>query len=163
MEILKLMVIDMKYCKLFFLFTVFSSFGFADNVFNAVVIVEQQSSNRNNIDWSSQEAQLIQLNPKIKNPNELLYYKNIGNICSTCYFFDKAQFNTELNAGIVDYNVYPINESNNYQINAYIAVARCGEFYINQQYDLKTNKLFQYKVNCGNNPDKSIITTISFN
>lgn len=136
---------------------------FCDEYYNAIIIIEQQNSDRNGVNWSEIEALNSQKTP-MKNPNELLYNKNINDICSTCYFFDNNTIYTKLNAGILNYKIYPLFDAeSNYQINAYVAIARCGEFYINQKYDLINKKLFQYKVNCGNNPDKSIITTIYLN
>lgn len=129
----------------------------------AIIVVEQQNSNRNGVDWNAMEKNLSQQDlSKMQNPNELFYNKQINNICDSCYFFDNYNFDTKLNAGIVKYNVYPfLNESGFYSINFYIAVARCGEFYLSQKYNFENNKnLFQNQTYCGNNPDKSIITTV---
>lgn len=133
------------------------------SAYSATVILEQNNSNRFGIDWDKINLMNNQ-SGKMVSQNGLLYNKSIPNICDRCYFYDAKLINTDVNGGVVKYNVQPNfnGKYGEFNISMYAAVARCGEFTIHETNNLITNNgIFQKKILCTTNTDKAIIVTIS--
>ena len=66
-----------------FLISIISSYAYSVTPsFSAIVVLEQQNSNLNGVNWDKIENQANQQG--LKNANGLLYNKKIDKICSDC-------------------------------------------------------------------------------